>query len=135
MNQTSFNENINSILEDGTIENISIPNVHELKSIVLENNLNKLLFDGFKSNYKNMYGDDSSYLVMKIQDLLYRLHLFINHILKEKMDIKNEEDIYDAVFNYVLNNSTLYDAVSYDDSDLEDLENETINQSEELIIK
>ena len=44
MNQTSFNENINSILEDGTIENISIPNVHELKSIVLENNLNKLLF-------------------------------------------------------------------------------------------
>lgn len=135
MNQTSFNENINSILEDGTIENISIPNVHELKSIVLENNLNKILFDGFKSNYKDMYGDDPDYLVMKIQDLLYRLHLFINHILKEKMDIKNEEDIYDAVFNYVLNNSTLYDAVSYDDSDLEDLENETINQSEELIIK
>ena len=135
MNQTSFNENINSILEDGTIENISIPNVHELKSIVLENNLNKILFDGFKSNYKDMYGDDPDYLVMKIQDLLYRLDLFINHILKEKMDIKNEEDIYDAVFNYVLNNSTLYDAVSYDDSDLEDLENETINQSEELIIK
>ena len=51
------------------------------------------------------------------------------------MDIKNEEDIYDAVFNYVFNNSTLYDAVSYDDSDLEDLENETINKSEELIIK
>ena len=55
MNIKSFNENINDILDNGNIENIPIPNVDMIKSIILDSNLNKTLFDKFKSNYKNLY--------------------------------------------------------------------------------
>ena len=136
MNIKSFNENINDILDNGNIENIPIPNVDMIKSIILDSNLNKTLFDKFKSNYKSLYGDDLDYFVLKVQDLLYRLHLLINHILIEKCDMDKEEYIYDAIFSYVINDSiTLFDAVNYDNTDLEELENEVLDRNEELSFK
>lgn len=135
MNRSIFNENIDSILNDGKIENISIPNIDEIKSIIMDEELNKLLYQVFKKNYESTYGDDTDYIYLKIQDLLYRLHLLINHILIEEYAIKDKNDIYDAVYNYVLDNSILYDSVNYDDSDLDELKDETIYQIEALDIK
>ena len=51
MNIEEFNNNINDILDEGKIENIPIPNIDMIKSIILESNLNKILFDKFKRNY------------------------------------------------------------------------------------
>ena len=120
MNIEQFNNNINDILNSGTIENVPIPNVDLIKSIILENNLNYLLFDKFKKNYKSTYGDDLEFFYIKIQDLIYRLHLLINHILINKLDDNKEDYIYNAIFLYVINDSlTLYDAINYDDTDIE----------------
>lgn len=136
MNIEEFNNNINDILDEGKIENIPIPNVDMIKSIILESNLNKILFDKFKRNYKSSHGNDLEYFYMKVQDLLYRLHLLINHILINKLDIDKEEYVYDAIYSYVINDSlTLYDAVNYDDTDLEELKDELIIESEELSFK
>lgn len=136
MNIEEFNNNINHILDEGKIENIPIPNADIIKSIILDNNLNKILFDKFKRNYKSTYGNDLEYFYMKVQDLLYRLHLLINYILINKLDIDKEEYVYDAIYSYVINDSlTLYDAVNYDDTDLEELKNELIIESEELSFK
>ena len=136
MNIEKFNNNINDILDEEKIENIPIPNVDMIKSIILESNLNKILFDKFKRNYKSTYGNDLEYFYMKVQDLLYRLHLLINHILINKLDIDKEEYVYDAIYSYVINDSlTLYDAVNYDDTDLEELKDELIIESEELSFK
>ena len=136
MNIEEFNNNINHILDEGKIENIPIPNADIIKSIILDNNLNKILFDKFKRNYKSTYGNDLEYFYMKVQDLLYRLHLLINHILINKLDIDKEKYVYDAIYSYVINDSlTLYDAVNYDDTDLEELKNELIIESEELSFK
>ena len=136
MNIEQFNNNINDILNSGTIENVPIPNVDLIKSIILENNLNYLLFDKFKKNYKSTYGDDLEFFYIKIQDLLYRLHLLINHILINKLDDNKEDYIYNAIYLYVINDSlTLYDAVNYDDTDLEELKDELIIESEELSFK
>jgi len=136
MNIKLFNDNINDILDNGNIENIPIPNADLIKSIILDNNLNKILFDKFKSNYKSTYGNDLEYFYMKVQDLLYRLHLLINHILINNLDLDKEEYIYDAIYSYVVNDSlSLYDAVNYDDTDLEELKNELLIESEELSIK
>ena len=136
MHIEQFNNNINDILDEGKIENIPIPNVEMIKSIILESNLNKILFDRFKRNYKSTYGNDLKYFYMKVQDLLYRLHLLINHILINKLDIDKEEYVYDAIYSYVINDSlTLYDAVNYDDTDLEELKDELIIESEELSFK
>lgn len=136
MNIKQFNDNINDILDNGNIENIPIPNIDLIKSIILDNNLNKILFDNFKKSYKSVYGNDLEYFYMKVQDLLYRLHLLINHILINNLDLDKEEYIYDAIYSYVVNDSlTLYDAVNYDDTDLEELKNELLIESEELSIK
>lgn len=136
MNIKQFNDNINDIFNNGNIENIPILNLDIIKNIVLDNNLNKILYDKFIRNYKTTYGNDSQYFYMKTQDLIYRLHLLINHILINKLDLSREEDIYDAIYSYVINDSlSLYDAVSYDDTDLEELKNEILIESEELNIK
>lgn len=136
MNIEQFNNNINDILNSGTIENLPIPNVDLIKSIILENNLNYLLFDKFKKNYKSTYGDDLEFFYIKIQDLLYRLHLLINHILVNKLDDNKEDYIYDAIYSYVINDSlTLYDAVNYDDTDIKEIKNELKIESEELSFK
>lgn len=136
MNIKQFNDNINDILDSGNIENISIPNVDLIKRIILNVNLNKILFKKFKDNYKSTYGDDLENFYMKVQDLLYRLHLLINHILISSLDVTKEEDIFDAIYSYIVNDSlSLYDAVNYDDTDLEELKNDLLIESEELNIK
>lgn len=136
MNIKQFNDNINDILDSGNIENISIPNVDLIKRIILNVNLNKIIFKKFKDNYKSTYGDDLENFYMKVQDLLYRLHLLINHILISSLDVTKEEDIFDAIYSYIVNDSlSLYDAVNYDDTDLEELKNDLLIESEELNIK
>lgn len=136
MDIKQFNNNINDILDNGNIENIPIPNVDLIKSIVLDTNLNKILFKKFKNNYKSIYGDDLENFYMKVQDLLYRLHLLINHILINNLDVNKEEVIYDAIYSYVINDSiSLYDAVNYDDTDLEELKEDLLDESEELSIR
>lgn len=136
MNIKQFNDNINDILDSGNIENISIPNVDLIKRIILNANLNKIIFKKFKDNYKSTYGDDLENFYMKVQDLLYRLHLLINHILISSLDVTKEEDIFDAIYSYIVNDSlSLYDAVNYDDTDLEELKNDLLIESEELNIK
>lgn len=136
MDIKQFNNNINDILDNGNIENIPIPNVDLIKSIVLDTNLNKILFKKFKNNYKSIYGDNLENFYMKVQDLLYRLHLLINHILINNLDVNKEEVIYDAIYSYVINDSiSLYDAVNYDDTDLEELKEDLLDESEELSIR
>ena len=108
----------------------------KILTFIFECSLNKILFDKFKNNYKSTYGNDLEYFYMKVQDLLYRLHLLINHILISNLDLDKEEYIYDAIYSYVVNDSlSLYDAVNYDDTDLEELKNELLIESEELSIK
>lgn len=136
MDIKQFNNNINDILDNGNIENIPIPNVDLIKSIVLDSSLNKILFKKFKNNYKSIYGEDLENFYMKVQDLLYRLHLLVNHILINNLDVNKEEVIYDAIYSYVINDSiSLYDAVNYDDTDLEELKQDLLDESEELSIR
>lgn len=135
MNNQDFNDNINSILDSGKIENISIPNTNIIKNIVLDNNLNRLIYNDFMKNYQSEYGNDSDFFVMKIQDLLYRLHLLINHIIIDKFDVKDEGCIYDAVLSYVMADTiNLYDAVNYNDTDLEEFKCDLMMESEGLNI-
>lgn len=135
MNIELFNKNVDDILNTGMIENISIPNTNKIKNIVLNNQLNPIIFNNFIDNYESEYGNDSDFFIMKIQDLLYRLHLLINHIFINKYDITDDDFIYDTIFYYIINNTiNLYDAVSYDDTDLKELENELPMESEEFDI-
>ncbi len=130
-----FNKNIIDILNIGSIESIKIFNNDLIRDVVLDKNLNEILFKKFKNNYECIYGDDIDNFYMKTQDLLYRLNLLINNIIIDKLNISNEKEIYNVVYSYVTNDSVcLYDAVNYDNTDLQELNDSVVLESEKLSI-
>ena len=122
MNRKNFNDCINDVLSSGNIEGIEIKNIDLIKNIVLEENLNNILFNGFKENYELEYDNDLSNFVMKVQDLLYRVNLLVNNILIDEYNIAEENNISNLINSLAEADAiNLYGAVSYDDSDMEEL--------------
>lgn len=116
----NYYENIQYILNDGEIEGIPLKNVSILKKIFSDKSINKLLYKGFKNNYENEYGDSFDYLFMKVEDMVYRIFLLVNYSICDKYGITDENVIKDTIYNLLKNNDiSFYDAVSYDDYDLE----------------
>lgn len=136
MNQKEFNNCINDIFDEKKIENRTIDNIDIIKSVVDNKSINDSLYKGFINNYKNEYGNDESYFLMKIQDMIYRLHLLINYNIIDKYCLKDKDIIKGALEQLITNNTIdLYDAVSYDDSDYEIIENQELDVRDALAIK
>lgn len=136
MNQIEFNNCINDIFDERKIENRTIDNIDIIKSVVDNKSINDSLYKRFINNYKNEYGNDESYFLMKIQDMIYRLHLLINYNIIDKYSLKDKDIIKGALEQLITNNTIdLYDAVSYDDSDYEIIENQELDVRDALAIK
>lgn len=136
MNQLEFNNCINDIFNEKKIENRNISNIDILKSVVNDKSINDSLYKGFINNYENEYGNDESNLLMKLQDMVYRLHLLINYNIIDKYNLKDNNIIKDALEQLITNNTIdLYDAVSYDDSDYEIIENQELDVRDALALK
>ena len=118
MSNKKFNECVEEILNNGNIENMPLDNIDILRKLLYHSRLNKKIYKGFKENYNFEYGKDLSNFFMKVLDLIYRLHLLVNQLI-----INNAEDlnfIHKTICSFLENNSiSFYDAVSFDDSDLE----------------
>lgn len=128
-----YYDNIQYILNDGEIENIPLKNISILKMVFSDKDVNKLLYKGFRKNYINEYGEDSEYLLMKVQDMVYRIFLLVNYSIYDKYGITDKNTIKDVIYNLLKNNSlSFYDAVSYDDYDLEII-NEHDSEIRELL--
>ena len=115
-----YRNNIDYILNEGKIENISLENLDILKNIINDDKLSEKIYNEFKTNFKESFEDE---YLMKTQDLIYRLNLFVNKILIDKYNIKNLEDIKIIVDQALNDGLDLYSAVSYDNSDIEILDN------------
>ena len=74
-----FDSNIKQIINEAKIENVDIKNIDILKQILNDKRINKSLYDGFCKNYEDEYGSNMDFIFMKIEDMLYRLHLLINY--------------------------------------------------------
>ena len=136
MNQLEFNNCINDIFNEKKIENRNISNIDILKSVVNDKSINDSLYKGFINNYENEYGNDESNLLMKLQDMVYRLHLLINYNIIDKYNLKDNNIIKDALEQLITNNTIdLYDAVSYDDSEYEIIENQELDVRDALALK
>lgn len=131
-----FNSNLNDILELKKIENRNIDNIDIIKYITNDSIINKSLYTGFVDNYNSEYGNDMSYFIMKLQDMLYRVHLLVNYNFIDNFGVSDKEIIKDT-FLELINNKTidLYDAVSYDDSDYEIIELQQPDVRDALLIK
>lgn len=117
MNREYFNQEITQILEDGKVENITINNCETIKKIILDDAINIPLFKNFKLNYESTFDDLDSF-VLKVQDLVYRLNIFVNNILIEN-GIKKEDELYDTILHCVTEDTIdFYSAVSYNEDDI-----------------
>lgn len=135
MNINNFNKIINEILDNKQIEGIKLNNINLLKNIIFDNEINNKLFDSFKKDYNITYGDDPDYLIMKTQDCIYRISLLINNCLIANYGIAFNNEIKDIISQALENNTfSLFDSVSYDNSDYEII-NEYNEELEELLSK
>lgn len=67
------------------------------------------------------FDESSEYLQLKVQDVIYRMHLLVNHLIEYNGN-KDYEQIYNSMNNFIdLNADIFYDAVSYNADDLESI--------------
>ena len=91
MKQKDFNKTINEVLNEGKIENQDIKNIDILRYLLEDKKINKSLYDGFTKNYEMEYGSNRDYILMKIQDMLYRLHLLVNYNFIERYGVVDND--------------------------------------------
>ena len=73
---------------------------------------------------------------MKIQDMLYRLHLLVNYNFVERYGIIDKKNIRNAISILIDNDDIdFYDAVSFDDSDFEIVDLQDFDVRNVLCIK
>lgn len=136
MKQKDFNKTINEILESGNIEGKDIMNIDTLRYLLEDRKINKSLYDGFTKNYEMEFGSNHDYILMKIQDMLYRLHLLVNYNFIERYGVVDNDAIKNAVSILVDNEDIdFYDAVSFDDSDFEIVDLQDFDVRNVLCIK
>ncbi len=136
MNQKDFKKTINEILTEGKIEGKDIKNIDTLKYLLDDRKINKSLYDGFIKNYEMEYGSNRDYILMKIQDMLYRLHLLVNYNFVERYGIIDKNNIRNAIIILIDNDDIdFYDAVSFDDSDFEIVDLQDFDVRNVLCIK
>jgi hypothetical protein len=115
-----FDENIIDILNEKQIENIPLKNIDTLKYIFSDKEIKKSLYKGFKTYYNIMYGNDMDWCLMKVQDMLYRIHLLVNCSLYDNFGITDKNVIKDVVLKFARDGDILlYESVEYNDYDLE----------------
>lgn len=117
-----YNYYIDEILKDGKVDNNPIDNIDILRKLLSDKELNRIIFNGIKDYCEMLFFDESSeYLQLKVQDIIYRMHLLVNHLIEYNGN-KDYEQIYNSMSNFIeLNADIFYDAVSYNADDLESI--------------
>lgn len=117
-----YNYYIDEILKDGKVDNKPIDNIDILRKLLSDKELNRIIFNGIKDYCEMLFFDESSeYLQLKVQDIIYRMHLLVNHLIEYNGN-KDYEQIYNSMSNFIeLNADIFYDAVSYNADDLESI--------------
>lgn len=117
-----YNYYIDEILKDGKVDNNPIDNIDILRKLLSDKELNRIIFNGIKDYCEMLFFDESSeYLQLKVQDVIYRMHLLVNHLIEYNGN-KDYEQIYNSMSSFIeLNADIFYDAVSYNADDLESI--------------
>lgn len=135
MNIDHFNMCINEILEDKKVESIPLDNLDILRELLFHQRLNKKFYNGFEKYYQDEFGKDLDYFVLKVQDMIYRLQLLVNHLV-DNAGYKDFDSIYNSICTFLKQNSiSFYEAVNYNASDIEILEEEYFPNNESISIK
>ncbi len=112
-----FLNNINSIFEYKNIEGIPLQRIDILKDIISDENLFDIIYSRFSKYFDDYFDEDD--LSVKTEDLMYRLNYLINNWMIPIHHIDNIEDIKSTLNSLIEKDIDLYGAVSFNDSDIE----------------
>lgn len=119
-----FDNAVDNIINSKKINNISLKNIEIIKYVLKDKIVSKKLYKMFKKNYEVVYGSDLDWLLMKVEDMVYRCNLLINSVIIDKFGVTDKNAIRDAINCYLdSNNENLFDSVDYNDNDLEIINN------------
>lgn len=111
-----FKENLNSLLNDKSVENIPLKEVSILSYLINDDDLFDNIYNHFKKEFNSLFEIDDLY--MKSEDFMYRLNLLVNDYIIPRYGNINNHDIKEKVKELVNRNIDLYSSVSYDDTDI-----------------
>lgn len=134
MNINNFNNEIKNILEEGSIESIPLKNVDILNHIILDKDFNKKLYSEFKKNFENINEADDDWFLLKLQDMIYRVNLLTDQLISNNDKTENDIILNNIVDIFNQNDYPFFDAVSYDDNDIEEIEASQLFAKEKLEI-
>lgn len=121
---------VNNILNDGEVEKIGLENTDLLKQIFNDDRIQDVFCDGFRDNFSLFYEDD---MLMKSQDFVYQLNLFINNSLIPYYQSEDIDLLVEKTKDLCINNDLdLYGSVDYSKYDEELIKdfNATIEEKE-----
>lgn len=115
-----FLDNINLILNEKNINGIELENLDCINEIFNNTKITDVLYNDFLLNYISEYGEDESFINLKVEDMIYGINLLIKNIIVDKFSIIDKLDINNAFENYLTKNNdgSLFIAYSYDENDL-----------------
>ena len=108
---------VNNILNNGKVEGVDLERKDLLKDIFNDKRIQNIFYDGFKDNFSLFYNDD---MLMKSQDFIYQLNLFINYSLIPYYETENLDFLVEKTKELCINsNLDLYSSVNYNNFDIE----------------
>ena len=108
---------VNNILNKGKVEGVGLERKDLLKDIFNDKRIQNIFYDGFKDNFSLFYNDD---MLMKSQDFIYQLNLFINYSLIPYYETENLDFLVEKTKELCINsNLDLYSSVNYNNFDIE----------------
>ena len=124
ISRKNFNKEINAIIKEGKIENITLTNPKSIESLFKKHNIT--LYEDFVDNYQIIFGSDNDLIFSKIQDFIYRMDLFCR--ASQSCNIESIDGVFHKLLFEHKIDFDLCSSCSFDSFD-----NETITEFEDLI--
>lgn len=113
-----FYNAISDIISTKKVNNITLKNIEIIKYVLNNKEITKKIYKKFKENYNLKFDSDKDYILMKVEDMVYRFHLLISIIIND-YSITNKNKIRNTINIFLDNSTSIFEPVNYNSNDIE----------------
>lgn len=113
-----FYNAISDIITNKKVNNITLKNIEIIKYVLNNKEINKKIYKKFKENYNLKFASDKDYIIMKAEDIVYKIHLLISIIIYD-YSITNKNKIRKTINLFLDNSNSIFTPVNYNMKDIE----------------
>lgn len=114
---SNYIDNIDYTLYEGQVENYKLKQKEILRQIFNDNNLSYSIYKKFQHNFTCAESD----LLMKTNDMIYRLDRLVNEFIIGEKELKDIDSIKDELKYLIDDGIDLYSAVNYGDESFDEI--------------